>query len=686
LVLAALARLVAFAHEPTPPPDSPAAAVPASSPLDDLNLPAHFAQLLADRAAIDLYQVKHYQVEPGATPVPNTTFTLRHRPESFVRVVPAQPDGAVLQYRAALPEKFVPLRGFRAPILERADERPAALLPASGLSEAQLKAAACIRQRLARDGLLLTLAQTLQILGPAPFLTNGTAGLAGLAALGFPVDLLACFPLSETVAAKRPALAVVRQAARRLTEGATLASLKAEFDARAFRFPRAHPAFRIATESGEAELGLLRMQAGGGYRNGIVPGSSVDVICQLVDALPRADFLISVPSGVLEPFRWMATRAWRLRRAGQVTLVSEPLRVAAWAQDNGKAGMLASDPAGPRKLATLAPRYACMDEGQSAFHPGESFLMDGLRAAGHVVVHSSLLFQGGNLLAVRDPKSGERILLVGEGELYRNLALGLTRAQVLEAFRAEGDVDRCVVLPAVSYHLDFDVTFRTQEGELRAFVNDTMAAARLILELGIQALQRHGALDATAAQNARADLAAGRDLELVRRLANVVQRPREGRRDFPAALSKCFVADPSDSAAENLQCFLLALDLLQSAVAGADAQPADPERAGYLLALRRMEAARRAQAEALRKLGWTLVAIPSMTDLYRSINYLNGIQHRDGYIMPVFGGFYAPLDEAAAQAVRQVLGPDLKITPVRSADCQRRHGGVHCAAAAYPRW
>jgi hypothetical protein len=81
--------------------------------------------------------------------------------------------------------------------------------------------------------------------------------------------------------------------------------------------------------------------------------------------------------------------------------------------------------------------------------------------------------------------------------------------------------------------------------------------------------------------------------------------------------------------------------------------------------------------------GWKVVAIPSMSDLYRSINYLNGIHHRNGYVMPVFGGFYAPLDNAATAAFRQALGSEFKITPILSAESQRHHGGVHCTAAAY---
>jgi hypothetical protein len=112
-----------------------------------------------------------------------------------------------------------------------------------------------------------------------------------------------------------------------------------------------------------------------------------------------------------------------------------------------------------------------------------------------------------------------------------------------------------VVLPVVSYHLDFDVCFRARGSNLLAFVNDTLSAARLVVTLGLEALEREGALDRGAAQTVRADFSAGRDLEAVRRLSSAMQRQLQGRREFPASLSKHFVTGRVDSAAGNLQCF-----------------------------------------------------------------------------------------------------------------------------------
>jgi hypothetical protein len=378
--------------------------------------------MLNDRAVIDRYQREHHQVEAGIGPVPSTSLPARNNDRRFVRTVRSQPDAQVLRERLALSQGFLPLRGFRAPILDRAGEQPKALLPTNGISEAEQRAADCVAHRLASDGLLLTLAQVLDILDPASF-TNAPASLEVLEKIGFPVDLLASFPLQKNGLLTNDSFGVVARIAGKLADGATADSLKAELAAWPFRFVRTRPAFQVATESGENELGLLRMQAGGGYRGGVVPGDSLDVIGQLVAALPRADFLISLPDEMLEPFRQMATLGWRLRRPNHLTLVGEPLPVAAWAQDNGKGGVIAAPTGDGIKVATLAPRY---------FHRRRPIGLRSRRILPHGRIESgrpcrgisSLLFQGGNLMAVRDPKSGQRVLLIGEGASYRNVALG----------------------------------------------------------------------------------------------------------------------------------------------------------------------------------------------------------------------------------------------------------------------
>lgn len=659
------------------------------SSLADLHLPPGFLQRLADRATIDNFQIEYHRTEANRSPAPRALFAARRRVDRYIDILISKPSADVALYRSALPAAFAPLRGYRAPVLEQANAAWPALAVRSELDSQEVAAAELVARRVADDGLLSTLVQVVAALGPERFTTNDNTGLADLKAVGVPVDWLAYFSATNGQPED-----VVTFIATQLAGGATVEAINQDLDTYSFQFRQSHPSFAVATESGEDELGTLRLQVGGGYQDGIVPGGSIDVVCQLVRSFPGLDFLISIPNEYRDSFFEMAAQTWRLRRTNQVTLISEPFPVAAWAQDNGKAGTLFRDQApgtasgaAPRKLATLIPRYASIDAGRSRFEKGESFLMDGLKAAGHEVVQSPLLFQGGNLLAVRDPKTGERLLLVGEGELHRNMTLGLTRPQALQTFRIEFGVDRCIEVPAVSYHLDFDVCVRSHNGELIAFVNDPMAAARAIVDLGISALEKAGILDPDAARAARGHLESGRDLDLLRLLRTIAPRRAPDSRGYPATFCRGFASSQIDSDAGNVQCFLLALDLLESSLDVT--QPVmpgpDPSYSEYLEALRRNAAARAAQTETFRHLGWKIVAIPSMGDLYRGINYLNGIHHRDGYIMPGFGGFYAPLDQAASAAFREVLGSEFKITTLLTAESQRNHGGVHCTTAPYPR-
>ena len=650
------------------------------SSVSDLNLPRGFLECVADRAIIDDYQIRHHRVEAAPRSAPRKPVVARASAERFIRVVHSQPEPRMIEYYSTLPDRFVPLAGYRGPILEPSGS----LWPARALRDeadkTKIAATERVAQRLAHDGLLPTLAHVIAILGPDRFAKGETATLDTLRSVGLPTDLLSYYSTTN-----RGPAGVVALIVRRLDDGTPMESIQQELDALPFQFRPTHGSFRVATESGEDELGLMRVQVGGGYHDGVVPGGSIDVISQLVNAFPAVDFLISVPNEYQKSFHSMAAQSWRLRRTNHVTLVSEPLMVTAWAQDNGKAGWIAAGTA--RRLATLVPRYACIGEEPSQFSKGESFLMDGLVEAGHAVVQSPLLFQGGNLLAVRDPKSGQRLLLIGEAELYRNTALGLTRAQVLEVFRAEFGVDRCVTMPAVSFHLDYDVSLRAHGGELIAFVNDTMAAARSMVGLGLNALAKAGVLDTNAAQAARAALDSGRDFEMVGLLRKVIPAWAPTATGYPSSLSPHFAASQFDSPTDNVQCFLLALDLIESTldVANESATGADLDYALYLQALRRMNTARQAQMDVLRKQGWKVVAIPSTGDLYRGINYLNGIHHRQGYILPTYGGFFARLDGEAIAAFRQAIGAELRITSILTAESQRQHGGVHCTTAAYPR-
>jgi hypothetical protein len=336
-------------------------------------------------------------------------------------------------------------------------------------------------------------------------------------------------------------------------------------------------------------------------------------------------------------------------------------------------------------LATLTPRYASQAEVNSPFFASDSFVMDGLAATGHRVFQSPLLFQGGNLLVIHDTARAERLLLLSETEVFRNVALGLTWDQVLRAFATEFGVERCVVLPAVSYHLDYDVTVRTHEGRMVAFVNDTVAAARLVVSRGIEALQTGGLLSAEAAQQAKANLARDQRAPVLRLVANAILPFSNERQRYRTALVRLFAAEATDSPVFNFQCFLAALDLLASGSSTNLKVPNDSLSADYFAALRRLDAAARAQQDELRKLGWKIVLVPSLPDLYHSLNYLNGIHDRTRFFIPAMGGFYTAMDDAAAETFQRALGEKVRLVRIYNSECQQKHGGVHCVASAYPR-
>jgi hypothetical protein len=241
-----------------------------------------------------------------------------------------------------------------------------------------------------------------------------------------------------------------------------------------------------------------------------------------------------------------------------------------------------------------------------------------------------------------------------------------------------------MVIPGLSYHLDFDVNIREIDSGLVAFVNDPHAAMHQILKLGIRAFQKQGMIDEAAAIALENNLDEGGGSLAYEQLSALV-RPDPGPAGvFGATTASMFKTAGVDLAAGNLQVFLQALDLLASGLDPSDERETDPDRKNYLEALRRMESARHAQKAILQSRGWRIVAVPGTPDLGHSINYLNGIHHRNGYVLPVYGGFYQPLDDLAAKVFRDVIGEDQRILRVQCAALQRQHGAVHCAASAHP--
>ncbi len=619
----------------------------------------------------------------GSAVVPNARHAEAEQDASqFIRVFRFPVDESILHYRRSLRKERIPLRGFRAPVLANAGRRLPTEAPPVDAPQPIREAAEVVARDLAREGLPATLVQALSVLGDALPPEDEIMRTEILRSVGFPVDLLAFFePVGQD---EGQSIDLVGSILARLRRGEAVESLREEYRSAGFAFAGSEPSFRVATESGEERVGMLRFQVPSDrYVRSTGDGSALDVMRQLISAFPSADCVASISEAHVPRFLSLA-RGWPLARPGQLTLCVESLPVAQWAQDSGKPGYLVDESGKPTRHATLVPRYASVGEESTKFAPGESFLMDGVAALGHAVIQSPLLFQGGNLLAVRDPKSGDRILLVGEAEVYRNMALGLTEAQALAAMRIEFGVDRCVVLPAVSFHLDSELSIRSDGDGLIVLVNDTMAGVKVVIEQGTDALREHRYLTDADANVAHALLHQGEYLEAVNMLGNCTIALADGRGVYPASLASAFAVDALDAGSANLERFLLALDVLTSLRLSEDQLPADPQLRAFALAIRRQEDDRGAMHRQLAELGWRLVGVPGLPSPDRGIIYLNGLHEPARYVMPTYGGLFAELDRAATQVIEETLGPRVTVVPIQSRESQIAFGAVHCSVGAYP--
>lgn len=644
----------------------------------DLDLPDAFLATLADHEIRESFYREHQRIyrDVADIPRPATAPGEASASSDWIGIHRVAPAAEVLLERRSFEPGRPELRGFRAPLFDHAVWP---LAPDADAPEPVRRARAVVAAHLASDGLLTTLTRVVEALGPAGYEAPDDAALRTLVETGFPLDLLEFFPVRPDGRVPEEIVATI---ARRLAGGTSVEELTKWLGKIRYAFIKSSGTFEIATESGEHDPALLRLQlARGDYWRGLGDGTSVDIARQLALALPDVPLLVSLAEPDLERFVDTA-RAWPHRRDERLTVIAEPLAVTQWAQDNGKAGTVRDGDA--RRPATIVPRYASKRSDASEFIPGDSWLADGLARAGHDVFQSPLLFQGGNLLAAWNPASRERVLLIAESEIHRNTGLGLTAEQVRKAFEIEFGVDRAVVLPTVAFHLDYDLSVRSHGGRPVAFVNDTEAAVRIVLELGVAAIERAAVLSPEAATSARDHLAERRDAEFVKLVGPAMWKLAAERRAFPMSVARQFSTDAADSGVGGLQRFLTALDWMVATTLPPAAQPAKPRTRAYLASYRRTRRARRELQDRLERLGFRIEPIPSLAFGDRSLTHLNGTHLRGRYLMPVYGGFFEPLDRAAATAFRKVLGPKIEIVPIRTSESQRRSGAVHCSVAVYP--
>ncbi|MBL8858826.1 MAG: hypothetical protein JNL28_10000 [Planctomycetes bacterium] len=592
-----------------------------------------------------------------------------------VTVLQHEVEFAISARRAEYAVERPALRGFRAGIGANADDTWPILAPAGSTEVA--RAAELVQKRLAHDGLPATLVRVLEILGHARFQSDDQLDL--LRQTGLPVDWLTYFspPVGSSV---------VQYVAQRLAAGEAADAVIADLARVTFAFRPTIAGFEVATESGEHDIECIRLQIGAGhYYSGEGDGGIVDMPRELLTKIENVAFVASIQDKDLESFRALASE-WKFARGSSLTLLPQFLAVSQWAQDNGKNGIVESK--GTRSTATLVPRYASRGEDGARFVPGDTFALEAFAATGRRVEQSPLLFQGGDLIPVLDPKTGKRQMIVGEAELFRNMTLGLTRAQVLEALRIEFGVERCIVLPATSFHVDYEVTLRSTPDGLVAFMNDSSAAARLVVECSIPALERAKVLAAEDVTKLRADIAAGQWPLILEGIAGVLSSRAVGFGAFPESFAKHFAVSPVDSGVGNVQRFLLALDVLTAERSDTETftkMGLDPHLVSYLSSLRRREVERQMVARALANEGIRIVGVPSTSEGMRSLNPINGVHTKGAYYMPAYGGLFADFDAAARKVFEDNLGAGVKVVPILAAESLRREGAVHCAVSVIPR-
>ena len=649
----------------------------------DLELGDELLASIADRIIQDSFHQRRLQLQSMIPP-----------PEFGVTEKPADPARAAATTLAtmALPEVSAETRAHREAVSDgrpsvrgfRADTRPwPSEDPQAGSTGKDLGAAQVIARDLASEGLLRTLVEAVSRLGPAEVEGSPTRSLETLKKLGFPVDWLPYF------APDGDAAALLRNVARELASGEKTSTVKQRWAGTEMRFVPSAPGFRAADESGGAPAAAVRVQLSRGDSwGGLEDGGAVEVMGRVAAALPDATVFAHIEPRFLDVLRESAAGLpTGVRDRIRVVLSSGP--VSQWAQDNGKAGSCV-DEAGNRAAATLLPRYASFGQDGSTFIPGDTYLFDALRAAGHRVYQSPLLFQGGDILVVRHPGHGERWAFLGEGEIARNRALGLNRQQTLAAFAAELGVERCVVLPSISFHIDYDVTFRAVGDELIAFVEDTDEACRLVLGQALKVFREMDILNTEAEAELRRLLEGSKTDEalrdpFLRTFSQIVAAAADPRGAFPVGFIHQFSNRDIHRALGNFQRVLAALDQFAAGTLSSAAMSGRGHQMAHLRAYRRQGELRSRLADQLRSLNIRVVAVPSFSDGPRSITTVNGVQVPGAYLMPTYSGKIAEaVDLAAKAAFRSTLGAGVRVIEIPCAESQRRNGAVHCSVAVYP--
>ncbi|MBX3404719.1 MAG: hypothetical protein KF699_15010 [Phycisphaeraceae bacterium] len=632
-----------------------------SGTVADLALPDSFVRRVADRAIIDSYNERFRVVEDDAArPAAHPRAAAAADGVRVIRGVTFGQDADGPDEQRDVPRNFGG-RGAGA---------FGVTLAGRGAAYEARRAQEIVTRRLARDGLPATALEAVRTLGPA---AAGQVDLlkAALSGVGVPTDLLAMFELPG--ADGFPHGDAAAWMAARVRAGDAAMAVRERLGRAVLRAVPSLAGFEPTDDAGSRVPVAARLQVTRGDDwLGEGDGGSIDVARQVAALAPDVPLFIGVQTAHAADLCAHASE-WMARRSAGVTIIEEGARLSQWAQDNARPGCIGRG--GKRTPAALLPRYASRHDELTAYVPGDTHAAESLSSAGFALARSPLHFQGGNLLVVEDRARRERVLLLGEAEVYRNIALGLTRDQALELFRVEFAAQRCVVVPAASYHLDYEVFVRTDaDGRPVAFVASALEGARAVAGSGIAAMERAGVLPAGAAAPDR--------LDAVWAALGTHFDPAFG---FRATVAACFssgtVVDPG---AAGLRVMLEAMDTL-AAASGLDERPEvarglNGHTLAMLAARRRTLDDRIALRSTIAELGWRVVETSAMPAGRRGVSVLNAVNCGPMVLMPFGAGNCRSAEGAAAEAV---ASNGCSVAGVRTAESQRRHGALRCALALH---
>lgn len=650
--------------------------------VEALNLPDKFVTRVASRSLRSAFRQQYRKVPNISNPLPqpdvhnSSQLTTNENINLLNGHITEQVKSQWLKFEYGV---VPPLRGFRSPVSQQRNNTWMFRPPTQDKSQQYELAATYAAQNLARMGLIRTTMNIMQQFD-LPWLLDDKLDLPQLQAVGIPSDLLDFFTINDQT--------IKETIVNWFRVGGSKQAIKQHAASATFNFTQSHEGFEAIVDDGSEPIGAVRMQLPiAGYQTGPTDGSTLDVLRQFFERDGNEQLWASIHKRNLEVVSSEINK-WETKESKTVRLVSTPAPFTRWAQDNAKPGF-AFKSADQREveLITLLPRYANQNEQMSKFFPGDSLLFEVIDEVVGRCVSSPLLFQGGNLLIFKNPNTNKRIMLLGEAEVYRNIALGLTQQQTIEAFKVEFAVDQIVIFPAITFHVDMEVTLRRVGNTIVACIVDEIKASRIIIDEAISAFAISNLIHPTQLKRLQQLSADDELVKLAKSLRQLINTLKDGSYSLSREAASALVKSQFESPQLNGQRFLLAVDYITVKAMQTenflDTKISAREQE-YLESLSTRSAERDELADQLTDLAIAIHRVPAFGDEEIGINYLNVVHLSDTVIFPSLGGFFEPLDEAAAKKFQTAFGNNVKIEPFATAAAQQAYGGVHCLVSLYP--